>query len=473
MSTLTVETGWIVGTPDSASQLIEKVIGWVRLNTNWTPDESASKDLDNLKREIMMAYDVPGEGYCAFATQIIDGVLNRIYPYLIEFSAKTGTEIKSDRKKALTEDEIPVIEYTLTSKPGEAAQTDEQGNPVPNIEGNPYPKPNEISETPVTPIPGSPLPEYSPVYPGVPYNPFDPLAREINPYPLRSNQPAIPYVPGEPSLPESPITERTTYESPNDGYRELLDSLPRAGEISLEGLPETEENEQNEENEENEENESPPNGEEENEDKIPNELIPLLKRILYEIENQGTETRQALLESVLSILDGMKKQTDTLHSGLTNSEELLGRVIENNAEAERAILKEIQSQLEKAQKEPEETENALLSLLAESLDNVSDWIKSGFNAVRNAIESGLEGVGKSIASIGGILESGFDAVAEAITNSITSLKDSLAAGNKTFTDWLSSAFEFNPDDFSKYLCAFLTEIEKCKECGYLQANKEG
>ena len=346
---------------------------------------------------------------------------------------------------------------------GEEQPTDEQGNELPNIEGNPFPLPTEITPTPVTPIPGSPTPVYEPTYPGLPYNPLDPLSRESNPYPARQDQPIIPYTPGDTNVPGSPISERPTYEGGSSEYGELLDSLPRADEISLEGVPTGGETEGGETE----------GGEREEEPSVPSELIPLLKRILYEIENQGTLTREDITSSVLSILAGMQEQTTALQSGITTSEELLGKVISNNSLAEQGILNEILSQLEEEQGAPDNTLSSLLSLLGESIDGIGEFIKSGFNAITNAIESGLEAVASGLSSIGGVLESGFDAVAESVSKGLDSLRDAVQSGGKTFMEWLATAFEFNPDDFSKYLCAFLTEIEKCKDCNYLQAHKEG
>lgn len=472
MSVLTVQTGWIVGTPDSASQLVTQIVTWVTLNTPWVPDESALQDIENLRREVMTAYDIEGEGYCAFATQIVDSVLNRLYPYLIEVSKDTGAKISSSREKALDGDDNQIVKYTLVTTYDEDQPKDDQGNGLPNIEGNPFPLPTEITPSPVTPIPGSPNPVYEPLYPGLPYNPLDPLSRESNPYPPRNEQPNVPFTPGDTNVPGSPIQERPTYGEPVEDYREMLESLPRSGEIELTGSPVVDTEKPPEENQTGEEEETEEE-EKDEEEKLPDELIPLLKRILYEIENQGTLTRQALTESVLSILGGMAEQTSALHSGIATSEELLGKVIANNAAAEQGILKEILSALEDAQGASDDTESDLLALLGESLDEVADWIKQGLRAVSNAVDSGLDGVKSALASIGGILESGFDALAEAVTHGLTAVKDSMAEGNKAWMDWIANAFEFNPDDFSKYLCAFLTEIEKCKECGYLKAHKEG
>ena len=473
MSAITVKTGWIVGTPDSASQLVTQIISWVALQTAWVPDLEALEDMERLKKEVMENYDIPGEGYCAFATQIVDATLNRIYPYLIELTTERTIRIDSERKKILDADDEQAVEYTLIVTLEETPPTDEEGDPLPNIEGNPFPLPNEISPTPIVPIAGSPTPVYEPTYPGLPYNPLDPLSREPNPYPAREDQPSIPYAPGDTNVPGSPIQERPSYEQPDESYRELLDSLPRASEINLEGIPNPE---GGAETPDAGETETPDAGETETpdeEEKIPDELIPLLKRILYEIENQGSLIRDDLTKSVLSILGGMSEQTAALQGTITTTEELLGKVISNNSLTEQALLKSIVDQLKDKQEEPEDALSSLLTMLGEALDETGEWIKSGFKAVANAADSGLDAVQNGLRSIGGILESGFDAVAEAVSNGLTSLKESIAAGNKTFLDWLASAFEFNQDDFSKYLCAFLTEIEKCKECGYLQAHKEG
>ena len=472
MSVLTVQTGWIVGTPDSASHLVTQIVAWVVQNTPWVPDSKALEDIESLRKEMMEAYEIPGEGYCAFATQIVDGTLNRLYPYLIQVSRDSGVRIESSREKTKDEDENPVVKYTINTTYGEDQPEDDQGNPLPNIEGNPFPLPNEIDPTTVLPIAGSPTPVYSPVYPGVPYNPLDPLSREPNPYPAREDQPNIPYVPGETSVPGSPIYERPAYEGGGTEYGVILDQLPRADEISLEGVTPGEEPEEPEEPEQPGEGEEPEEPEEP-EKEVPDELISLLKRILYEIENQGSLTRNALAESVVSILSGLATQTTALQQGIDSSEALLGKVITNTGEAEQALLKEILSELQESQEEPEKVEDSLLGVLGESLDEIGEWIKDGLNAVRNAVDSGLDQVGTALTSIGGILESGFDAITEAVSNSLTALKESITSGNKAVMDWLGTAFEFNPEDFSKYLCAFLTEIEKCKDCNYLQTNKEG
>ena len=473
MSTLTVETGWIIGTPDSASQLVSKVVGWVTLNTAWNPDEAAWKDIESLRTEIMTVYDIPNEGYCAFATQIIDSVLNRLYPYLITYSRDSGAKISSDRKKGLDAEQTPIVEYTIEAAFDGEPVNDDNGEPLPNIEGNPFPKPGEIADSTVTPIPGTPQPEYSPVYPGLPYNPLDPFSRELNPYPARNEQPNIPYSPGDTNVPGSPITERPTYEAPSDSYIPLIDSLPRAGEISLEGIPKegSEKEKPNEENPPSEE--KPPTEEEPAEPEIPDELIPLLKRILYEIENQGTLTRESLAAGVLSITASLLDQSKALQSSMGSAEELLEKVIENNGKAQQGLLQSILDELKEAQGEPESTLDSLLSLLGESLDEVGELLESGYKAVRNAVETGLETVGNALGAMGSLLEAGFESVSNAVENGLEAVSKKIEKGGADFMSWLGAAFEFSPDDFSKYLCQFLTAIESCKDCNYLNINKGG
>ena len=188
-----------------------------------------------------------------------------------------GAKISSSREKGLDADENQIVKYSLETTYGEDQPEDEQGNELPNIDGNPFPLPTEITPTPVTPIPGSPTPVYEPTYPGLPYNPLDPLSREPNPYPAREDQPVIPYTPGDTNVPGSPISERPTYTGGGEEYGEILDQLPRADEISLEGLPATGGETEGGETEGGETEGGETEGDGEEEPNVPDELIPLLR----------------------------------------------------------------------------------------------------------------------------------------------------------------------------------------------------
>ena len=467
MSNLTVDTQWIVGEPSKGVQLAEQVENWVTQQTGWFPVESQQREIDGLFEEIRTKYEHGSEGWFAFATEIVDAVLNRLYPYLINYSQDANYKITSDRKEVLTPELDRVIVYTLDGVPSGNPKPDEGESKPPEADSNPFPRPPEIDPSTVPIPPGSPIDPYGPEFPGLPYDPLNPLQREPNPYPPRQEQPNIPFQPGQPVNPDSPIQERPPYQFNENRDLPPVVFPPRSGEIQIQPIPsETTEGEGGEPPPG--EDQTPPvTGEENPPPQQGDDISKLLLAILQEIIRQGGLNRSALQDAVLAIQGTIVQQGVTQDEAIQAASELIADSLGNDLDATNYLLTDIKGIIQKAYDDQERIEGELTGTLEKGLTDAVDAAQEIEDALRNRIGDALDDTNSALTDIYNALISGLPAIAENIIGLGETVVSGYLQGVKQTLDFITTATEFNVDDINHYICEFLTALGKIKnECSW-------
>ena len=421
----------------------------------------------------MTKYDKAGEGYAAFGTVIIDAVLNRIFPYLVEWALTKDYTIRLDREEKLTDDLTPVVVYTLDGHPStdEEKEKAEAGESL--IDGNPYPKPPEIDPTEKPVDPSIPNGGDWPEWPGIPYDPYNPLNREPSPYPPRQDQPDIPYIPSTPTNPDSPIQP-----GGRDEYQQARESLPRVEDsgrrmeipITPSGSESPEPGE--EEKPEPGEQEKPEPGEEEKPEAT-DDIKALLLKILQEIIKQGEANRDALRDSTLQLTAAIAGNATRAEQAIQEATELIQGVMDDQQDAATGILDVIKGIIKDALDAAKQTAEQPEGLLSEILGTISDTLSEWYNWGKSVVGGILDGIGKALDGLLNFALTAGLAVLEEIAESIKTFYGMYFDAQKALLDFMTGSLDFSLDDWTKYICEFLSQLEKIKSnCAWV-AGKAG
>lgn len=465
---LKVDQYWIVGRPDLADSLVWQVINWASQSSGWNPTTEQRSKIADLSLELQSKYDSASEGYAAFATEIIDSVLNRIYPYLAQYSKDGNVEISLDRTKSHSRDEGDFIIYDIQAKKSEEEPVDPlEGETIP-IDENPFPLPTRIDET-TEPIPaGTPGNPYGPMFPGVPFNPYDPFAREPSPYVPRNTEPKKTFDPSGESENDIPISSRPTYSDDDVRSLPVVGVNDRESEIPISGEEEGEGEEDEGEDEGEGEGEGEGKTEEPKEEAVSDELLDLLNKILQEIINQGSLTRDALRETQLTS-QGILSE---IQAGLEN---VISTLVSTTSDIASAITNSVKS---------------LVSSIETVFSDTIDGITKGFTGLVAAIGEKLDSMmdtfktlewfpSESLSEIlhisVGPLDSPYLSVLESLVSTVGFLVDPLGAvsdsidkQSKNFTDSIETWFSVEPESVQHWICEFFGMAESLKDaCPWL------
>ena len=414
MGKLLVDDLWIVGEPAKGVQLASSVVQWVRENSGVEYTPEFSNDMDRLLEEVRTKYEHGAEGYYAFATQIIDSVLARAYPYLAKWAASNGKRVRATRKTELIDGVQRFVIYSLVvtdaDQPEEGPPTGTEGN----IDDNPFPLDPVIDPSLVPADPDSPYDSQPPPFQGLPYDPLNPLRREPSPYVPRGDQSDIPYQPGGWFDPESPIQDGEP--GSNESRQPRIDSLlPRANEFDIPLANNSDSNNPPD-------NENPPtDGEPPTDENPPPEkpadtsrIESILLAILQEIIRQGSLTRDSIGDAVGALTNEIRGSTITLEQAIEASTNLLADSLDIQTDAVQSTLSEMKGILEKTYAEIQNTETEADSILSDALELASEFIGDTIDSATGIISVILDGIISEISFLGSIIGSGLDILTEGV-----------------------------------------------------------
>jgi hypothetical protein len=471
MSYISVDSYWIVGEPVAAANLVRSVVNWTSEQTGFQPSKEQWDKIDGLIDELTERYSFGKRDFAVFATELVDATLNRIYPFLATFAKDAGIRIDLDRKSFKDSESGDAVVYTINSEPIEGWETDPTEGKAPPIDENPYPLPPGIDPSTEAFPPGTPGNPYGPTFPGVPYDLFNQLEREPQPYPMRNENPLLSGA-GE-GVGTGNGTGTGTGSGSGSGSGTGTGTGSGSGTGTGSGSGSGNGGEGEGEGGEGGEGEGEGGGGDEPMDELPvgDDIAGLLKKILAAIVDQGQRTRDTIVEayaSVSSILlavesgigdvvDAVAKQTSDIVDSIEGSADSLGDAIkESNKEsvdvvvkgiddAADEVVKAIESELSEEERPEEGVLGALQSILSDVIDGASDTLGAAISIVGDAVDGLIDG---------------FSTVSSAIIGSTGNLLTTVA-------DW----FTMDEDDLRKWICKFYSLAETLKDdCPVMQRN---
>ncbi len=465
MSQFTVYEDGIVGEPGESSRVIDTVVLFIVGEGLFDPPEKFLNDIENLKSEIIEKHTFGEEGFFIFTSELVEAVLNRAYPYLVQNSLDNNLEIELARTETMSDDDLPLVIYEIT-----ATRQDEE-KPIPlegdeaSISENPFPRPPGI-DAPDIPFPvGTPGDGVGPLFGGRPFDPLAPLSRDL--------RPLTPRTPEEARIEElkplqkdnSPIQEGGkddfergyNYEAPQPlgeapTPRETI-ADERAREDEPMGATPTE---------------APP--ETEPIDTSPSEDdaddgSDILERILAAIIDQGDRTRQTLADTAYAVDLLLIDVIESIDEIIPGFENVLNENLDRVDALSETTLDDIKIMLDDIYEKAAEQSDALADGTQDIIDGIFDEIVEIANDPIQALEEAFLGIGEllndAIAHTGRIIADGF----KASTDAILFMADEYKKGVTNTLDFLTAGMSMDNEQIEIWICEFFQMIKRIKnEC---------
>lgn len=417
--------------------------------------EGVEKDIKSLTEEILKKYTNDHGNISVFAYQVIDAVCNYYYPYFAQFAYDENQEISMTRTEQKSTEGLDTILYEIKlGDDGEGEYDPESGEENP-ISDNPFTLPDGL------PVAPHPLPSnYSPGNPSnedgrPPYNPSNNEDRESVDTGTRLDEPSLTNTGNDNYYPP-----RQQYNGTNDPVRypqfsdsdldERLNELPAASNGELD-LPPTRTDGDTNDNNNNGENDNENDGNSE----IPSDILGVLQKILQEIINQGSLTRDAIANAAL-------KTTDAISEIEKSIEALEKFIVEALTESIQSQTDEITEAISKSNKE-----------ISESIDKITDAVNESTESSKSIVDSILSGLSTAIDSssklLGEIIDSVGDGISKAYSTATSLLEITLSGIESAtikvgenilklgtnVTETVASWFEVSEEDFMTWVKKFV------------------
>lgn len=417
--------------------------------------EGVENDIESLTKAILKKYINTNGNISVFAYEIIDSVCNYYYPYFVQYAYDENQEISLTRTEEKNSSGIETIIYEIKlGDDGEGEYDPESGYENP-VSDNPFTLPDGL------PIAPHPLPpNYTPSNPGnetgrPTYNPTNEENRESGTGGNRLDEPSL------------TNTGNNNYYPPRQQYNDTNDPIrfPQFSDSELDDrlseLPATSDNEvtlppgrtgnDNEDDDEEDEN----NNENNNNNEIPSDILGVLEKILQEIINQGTLTRQAILNAANQTNDALSEIEKTIEA----MEKTLVEAVENSIKSQtdeitgliNSSTKEISNSIDKITNSINESEKSNKSLVDSILTGLSAAIDSSTKLLGEIIDGTGDGIAKAFSTATSLLEitlSGLESATVKVGENILKLGSNV-------TETVASWFEISEEDFMVWVKKFV------------------
>ena len=204
---------------------------------------------------------------------------------------------------------------------------------------------------------------------------------------------------------------------------------------------------------------------------MPNEIIDLLKRILYEIVNQESLTRDEIRSGVSGLQGTLSEQSKAIADAVALQTAILEGAIETEAESNDSFMQTLIKTLRDGLSGVTGIIGTVADTIANAVTNVSNTIGNAIDAVKTFVKSLLDGLLEVLRDVRDAIANGFASLAEAMEEGFTGLIAATANVPTVLTTWIESSLSIDEADVMKYVCQFLSVVENCKECSYLTKNK--
>jgi len=437
----------------------------------FNPGDKFTADMESLKDEIIEKHTFGKEGFFIFGSELVEAVLNRAYPYLVQNSLDNELEIELARTETMSDLDLPIIIYEInTTKQDEEKPVPLEGDKAP-ISENPFPRPPGI-DAPDIPFPvGTPGDGIGPLFGGRPYDPLAPLSRDLRPLTPRTPEEARTGDLEPPQRDNLPIQiggkddfeERYNYEAPQP-----LEQTPTPRETIADERPREDE---------------PTNGETPGEtpDEQPIDSEPseddgkdsgdILERILAAIIDQGDRTRQVLADTAYAVDLQLISIAESIDEIIPGFEDVLNTALDGIDSLASITLDDIETMIDDAITKAEEASDALEQGTQDVIDSIFDEIVEIANDPLQALEDAFLTTGElmndAIAHTGRILADGF----KASTDAVLFFANEYIKGVDKTLDFFTAGMSMDNTQIEIWICEFFEMIKRIKnECS---AFKEG
>jgi len=441
MSQLTTVEDAIIGTPEEARQNILNIAYFVSTNAHYQPSDKFNDDMAKLQDEIVKLHTHGEEGFFIFTTELIDAVLNRAYPYLVKQSLEDNTKITLERMEELTEDETPIVIYSVEVENNiEDVPTPIEGEEA-NISPNPFMRPPGI-DSPIIPNPlGTPLEGAYPRFDGRPYDPLDPLNRDLHPM--------VPRTPQIAALPEQTAPIRQKPPTVIGGITDL--PLNTGDEI-----PSLDDEEEDEEPEDGD-------GEPIDEDELQQKNAGILQRILEAIIGQGQRTRQSIADLNYAVDLQLGEIETAIDEVVPGFEGAITKIFFETEQTSDLIEKETRDFLLDMFDKQVELSDSIHDNTVEAIDKLFDGIVDIVENPGDAIDATIDTAGELISdaftfSVGLLV----DAVTDTTKAILWAGEQYLTAAERTI-GFMSNAVDMEGVDITDWICQFFEMIKNIKD----------